>query len=55
MTGKKGSLSLLKGFPGVTRGKEPPTSAKNIGDVGSVPGWEDPLEQETAAHFSVLV
>ena len=52
---KKGSLSLLKGFPGVTRGKEPPTSAKGIRDVGSVPGWEDPLEQETAAHFSVLV
>ena len=26
----------------------------NAGDVGLIPGWEDPLEEETATHFSIL-
>ena len=26
----------------------------NAGDAGSIPGWEDPLEEETATHFSIL-
>ena len=34
--------------------KNPPASAGDIRDVGSVPGWEDPLEQEMATHSSVL-
>ena len=24
------------------------------GDAGSVPGWEDPLEEEMATHSSIL-
>ena len=28
----------------------PPASAE---DVGSIPGWEDPLEQEMATHSSI--
>ena len=34
--------------------KNPPASAGDIRDVGSVPGWEDPLEQEMATHSSIL-
>ena len=26
----------------------------NTGDVGSIPGWEEPLEKEMATHSSVL-
>ena len=33
-------------------GKNLPVSA---GGVDSIPGWEDPLEEETATHSSVLV
>ena len=32
-------------------GKE---SAYNVGDLGSIPGWEDPLEKGMAFHFSIL-
>ena len=38
------------GFPG---GSEVKASAYNAGDLGSIPGWEDPLEKEMATHFSV--
>ena len=31
--------------------KNPPASA---GGMGSVPGWEDPLEKEMATHSSSL-
>ena len=31
--------------------KNLPASA---GDVGSIPGWEDPLEEEMATHPSIL-
>ena len=31
--------------------KNPPA---NAGDMGSVPGWEDPLEKEMATHSSIL-
>ena len=30
-------------------------SACNAGDVGLIPGWEDPLEKEMATHSSILV
>ena len=29
-------------------------SACNAGELGSIPGWEDPLEKEMATHCSVL-
>ena len=29
-------------------------SVCNAGDMGSVPGWEDPLEEGTATHSSIL-
>ena len=31
--------------------KNPPT---NAGDLGSIPGWEDPLEKEMTTHSSIL-
>ena len=34
--------------------KNPPASAGDIGDVDSVPEWEDPLEHEMATHSSIL-
>ena len=39
------------GFPGGSDGKQ---SACNVGDVGLIPGWEDPLEQGMAAQSSIL-
>ena len=38
-------------FPGGSDGK---ASACKAGDLGSIPGWEDPLEKEMATHSSVL-
>ena len=38
-------------FPGGSDGKE---SAYNVGDPGSIPGGEDPLEKEMATHSSIL-
>ena len=29
-------------------------SARNVGDLGSILGWEDPLEKEMATHSSIL-
>ena len=29
-------------------------STCNAGDLGSIPGWEDPLEKEMATHSSIL-
>ena len=31
-----------------------PASAGDAGGVGWIPGWEDPLEEETAAHSGIL-
>ena len=39
------------GFPYSSVGKE---SACNAGDLGSIPGSEDPLEKEMATHSSIL-
>ena len=45
-------ISTLYQFPGGSDGKE---SACNAGDVGSIPGREDPLEKEMAkTHSSIL-
>ena len=38
-------------FPGDSDSKE---SACNAGDLGLIPGLEDPLEKEMATHFSIL-
>ena len=29
-------------------------SACNVGDLPSIPGWEDPLEKEMATHSSIV-
>jgi len=39
------------GFPCGSGDKE---SACNVGDLGSIPDWEDPLEKRKATHSSVL-
>ena len=36
---------------GGSDGKE---SACSAGDLGSIPGWEDPLEKEMATHSRIL-
>ena len=33
--------------------KNPTVNAGVPRDMGSIPGWEDPLEQETAIHSSI--
>ena len=44
-------IPVFLGFPGGSDGKE---SACNVGDLGSIPGWEDPLEEGMATHSSLL-
>ena len=34
--------------------KNPPANAGDAGVVGSISGWEDPLEKEMATHSSIL-
>ena len=41
----------ILGFPGSSESKE---SACNEGDLGSILGWEDPLEEGMAPHSSIL-
>ena len=43
--------NILCGFPGGSEGK---ASACNMEDLGSIPGWEDPLKKEMATHSSTL-
>ena len=33
--------------------KKPPANAGDVKDTGSIPGWEDPLEQVMATHSSI--
>ena len=40
-----------RGFPSGSDGKE---SACNVGNLGSILGWEDPLEEGMATYSSVL-
>ena len=42
------------GFPDGKVVKNPPANAGNAGDMGSIPGWEDPLEKEMATLSSIL-
>ena len=44
-------LILHLGFPGGSVGK---VSTCNAGDLGSILGWEDPLEKGKATHSSPL-
>ena len=41
------------GFPSGAVIKNPPSSAGNARDAGSIPGWED-LEKGTATHSGTL-
>ena len=43
--------TISHSFPGGSVVKNPPA---NAGDVGSIPGQEDPLEEEMATHSSTL-
>ena len=42
---------VLMGFPGGSDGKK---SACSTGDLGSILGWKDPLEEGMAPHSSIL-
>ena len=35
--------------------KNPPANAKDARDECSIPGWEDPPEEDTATHSNILV
>ena len=41
----------MLGFPCGLAGKE---SACNVGDLGSIPGYKDPLKKVKATHSSIL-
>ena len=34
--------------------KNPPANAGDARDMGLIPGWKDPLEEEMATHSSIL-
>ena len=34
--------------------KNPPANTGDVRDVGSIHGWDDPLEEDMATHSSVL-
>ena len=40
-----------EGFPGGSDGKEP---ACNVGDLGWIPVWQDPMEEGMTTHCSIL-
>ena len=44
-------MHIFLGFPGDSDGKE---SACSAGDLGLIPGWEDPLKEGMATHSSIL-
>ena len=45
---------FLMAFPNDSVDKESSCSAGDSGDLGLIPGWEDPLEEEMATHSSIL-
>ena len=45
---------IHRGFPGGSMVKNLPVNAGTTGDAGSILGWEDPLEEEMAAHSIFL-
>ena len=42
------------GFPGSAAVKNPSINVGDTGDLGSIPGQEDPLEKDMATHSSIL-
>ena len=46
--------SVSFGLPWWLSGKESTCSAGDAGDMGKIPGWEDPLEEGMATHSSIL-
>jgi len=48
--GSFGVPTLVLGFSGGSACKE---SACNVGDLGSIPSWEDPLEEGMATHSNI--
>ena len=46
--------TVVHGATGFPSGSDGEASICNAGDLGSIPGWEDPLEKEMAAHSSIL-
>ena len=42
------------GLPRWLSGKEFASNVGATGDTGSIPGWEDPLEEGIATHSSTL-
>ena len=51
---KNGSLFNIWASHVVLVVKNLPANAGDIRDMGSIPGWEDPLEEGMTAHSSVL-
>ena len=45
---------MFSNFPGGAVVKNPPASAGDSRDAGSILGQADPLEQEMATHLSIL-
>ena len=43
----------LYSFPGGSVVKNLPANSGASGDTGSIPGWEDPLEEEMASHSNI--
>ena len=48
------SLDPNKYIQGVPRGSDDKESTCNAGNLGSILGWEDPLEEGMATHSSIL-
>ena len=44
-------IHYYRGFPGGSVSKESACSAE---DLGSIPGWENPLEEGMATHSSIV-
>ena len=49
------SFEFYMGFPDGSDSKKKKESACNVGNLVSHQGWEDPLEEETATHSSILI
>ena len=47
-------VRILTTFPGGAVVKNLPANAGDAGDMGSIPGQEDPLEKEMETHSSIL-
>ena len=48
------NIPKLCRLPRCASGKEPTCQCRNTRDVGSILGWEDPLEEGMATHSSIL-